>query len=523
MCGAGSIRPARASRNASDVWQYRCLTPKHAIRATLHAVRAQVPYGPLTPRAVATMLPANARHAGWVMKRACVGLWCIATVTLACQPLCGQTPAPAGESPAGFHLTLGTAAAPLGGVWRFHLGDDAAWAAPTSDDSTWETVDLSAPPGAHDSDVGLAGYVPGWQARGHRGYAGFAWYRIRVAVHAPAGDTLALCGPFYVDNAYQLFVNGRLIGTAGRFDGPRPVATNPHLPRLFVLPPSLTAPGPDGTRTLLIAVRVWMDPWMLADPAAGGMHIAPALGTIAGAGAIYYAQWRSVLEGYVVDAAEAVVFLALAAMACALIPFDPEDHAYGWLAVALVLLALARGNQPGFFWWQFESLGAFQLATVVTFTPLALAAWTMAWWTWLRIRNPAWGPKAIAALAALYVLAELLLGSWFRGVFPSWVVAGASAGVTGARLALLALTVFLVGRGLAGAGRDKWLGLIAIGLVSIGLYAHELSVVHVPGIWFPFGVGVSRTQYAYAAFDVALFGLLARRLYTLGRRNAVTA
>ncbi|MGH7690167.1 MAG: hypothetical protein ACREN3_11230 [Gemmatimonadaceae bacterium] len=419
-------------------------------------------------------------------------------------------------------LALGRASAPVDGPWKFHTGDDQGWAAPNFDDSSWETVDLSAPAGAHDSDVGLAGYVPGWQARGHRGYAGFAWYRIRVTVHAPAGDTLALCGPFYVDNAYQLFVNGRLIGTAGRFNGPRPVATNLHLPRLFVLAPSLAPSGPDGTRTVVLAVRVWMDPLMLADPAAGGLHIAPALGTIAGAEAVYHAQWRSMFDGYVVDAAEAVLFLVLAAMTCTLIPFDPDDHAYRWLAAALVLLALARGNQAVFFWWQFESLAAFQLATAVTFTPLALAAWTIAWWRWFRLRDPAWGPKAIGALAAVYVVAEILLGSWFGGVFPHWVLAGVSDCVKGARLGLLGLTVFLVARGLAPPGRGKWIALVAIVLVSIGLYGSELSLVHVPGIWFPFGVGVSRTQYAYVAFDVALFALLLERLYALGRRRTVT-
>ena len=41
-------------------------------------------------------------------------------------------------------------------------------------------------------------------------------------------------------------------------------------------------------------------------------------------------------------------------------------------------------------------------------------------------------------------------------------------------------------------------------LVAIGLFAEELGELHVPGIWFPFGIGVSRTQLAYAALVVAL-------------------
>lgn len=116
---------------------------------------------------------------------------------------------------------------------KFHTGDNPLWADPNFDDSTWETVDLTPPPGAHDSDVGLKGYVPGWQATGHRGYFGYAWYRIRVAVDAPQRQTLSLCGPFYTDSVYQVFVDGRLLGSSADLSGPIPVAYNPHLPRIF--------------------------------------------------------------------------------------------------------------------------------------------------------------------------------------------------------------------------------------------------------------------------------------------------
>jgi hypothetical protein len=37
---------------------------------------------------------------------------------------------------------------------------------PINDDSGWETMDLTAPPGAHDDDVGLSGFIPGWTAKG---------------------------------------------------------------------------------------------------------------------------------------------------------------------------------------------------------------------------------------------------------------------------------------------------------------------------------------------------------------------
>jgi hypothetical protein len=70
-------------------------------------------------------------------------------------------------------LTFGSAAFALNGPWRFRIGDDPRWADPNFGDASWETVDLTPLPGAHDGDQGLTNYTEGWSARGHHGYAGF--------------------------------------------------------------------------------------------------------------------------------------------------------------------------------------------------------------------------------------------------------------------------------------------------------------------------------------------------------------
>src|SRR5579862_9570576 len=104
-------------------------------------------------------------------------------------------------------LAIGHSVVTLTGPWRFHTGDNAAWADPRFDDDAWEPVDLTPPsPDAHDGDVGLVGWVSGWGARGHAGYTGFAWYRLRVRIDAAVHDTLALLGPLQVDDAYQLYI-----------------------------------------------------------------------------------------------------------------------------------------------------------------------------------------------------------------------------------------------------------------------------------------------------------------------------
>ena len=49
----------------------------------------------------------------------------------------------------------------LNGPWKFIAGDNMQYAQSNYDDSGWETMDLTAPPGAHDDDVGLSGLYSG--------------------------------------------------------------------------------------------------------------------------------------------------------------------------------------------------------------------------------------------------------------------------------------------------------------------------------------------------------------------------
>jgi surface polysaccharide O-acyltransferase-like enzyme len=70
---------------------------------------------------------------------------------------------------------------------------------------------------------------------------------------------------------------------------------------------------------------------------------------------------------------------------------------------------------------------------------------------------------------------------------------------------LLALTVVVfVAAILRRPVRWKWRSIVAMVLISVGQFAGEISTVGVPGIWFPFGVGVSRTQFVYVGFFVAV-------------------
>lgn len=434
-----------------------------------------------------------------------VAIRCVA-IAMLCWPF--QTAPALADSARQVQSASPEKAVSLNGPWRFHVGDDTRWADPAFDDTSWETVDLTPRPGDHDPDVGLTGYVPGWQARGHGGYFGYAWYRLRVSIDASTtpGKSLALCGPFYVDNAYQLYMDGRLVGSAGDFSSRPPTAYNNHLPRMYLLPPRSSNEG----GSAVVAIRVWMGSWFARSPDTGGIHIAPVFGSVRGVLPVYQAEWRQVIRGYIVDAVEAVLFLLLAAMVGMLVGLDGGNRAaYVWVGAALILLTLRRGNQPFFFWWQFESLGAFELITPVLLIPACVGAWTIAWRKWLGLRA---GESVLVGLTLLYMAVECTRRSWFYGALPPWASTVSRTCSMLVRLSFLIVTLWTVTRAVRRKPQQGWFVALAAAAMSVGLFADELSLAGVPGIWFPFGVGVSRTQYAYAIFDIAFAGLLLRRL-----------
>ncbi len=114
------------------------------------------------------------------------------------------------------HIALGQSIVTLNGPWKFHIGDNPRWADPGFDDSQWETVDFAAGPASVDPATGAAGYSPGWTAKGHPGYSGYAWYRIRLQFVNPE-QALAMLVPSNIQDAYQVFSNGRLVGSMGKF------------------------------------------------------------------------------------------------------------------------------------------------------------------------------------------------------------------------------------------------------------------------------------------------------------------
>ena len=275
---------------------------------------------------------------------------------------------------------------------------------------------------------------------------------------------------------------------------------------------------------MAIAIRVWMGPWAAAAPGAGGIHIAPAIGEREAITARYQLQWLEIFAGYAVDAVPALLFFLLAVMVLCLWPFDRTDRAYPWLAAALLLSGIQRGNQAFFFWWEIETVEAFVVLILALTASSSLGAWMMAWRGWFKEDRPAWLPKTVAALTLLLMLAQVLGRPWlFAAVFPHSAVVAVRSLITGVRLAFLLVLMVIVHRGIRRQGREACYALPAVLAIGVVLFPSELAAVHVRGIWFPWGVGLSLSECASVVFDALLFILLVRRLWGHARHAPATA
>ena len=125
----------------------------------------------------------------------------------------------------------------LRGTWAFHIGDDPARASAGYDHSGWEQIFVPSP----------------WEDEGFWGYDGIAWYRRTFRL-----SERQLGKPLYlrlgrVDDADQVWINGRFLGSTGRFpDTSGGYETAYFTPRVYRIPPGFLRPGAN-----VVAIRVF--------------------------------------------------------------------------------------------------------------------------------------------------------------------------------------------------------------------------------------------------------------------------
>jgi len=424
-------------------------------------------------------------------------------------------------------LRLGQAAFPLNKPWKFTIGDSPVdpatgqllWSEPGFNDSAWENLDLTPEAGSTEFTTGLGGYVTGWTAHGHPGYSGYAWYRIHVRVSGPAGERLALAGPAVIDDAYQVFADGKLLGSFGKFSGKTPVSYNAQ-PMLFDAPP-ISASGQSASSEL-IAFRVWMAPeTLIQQEDAGGIHTAPILGDADVVGAGYTMTWLQLIEGDLLPES----LLALAALLCMAVAitlwvFDRSDPVYLWMAGVYLLSTALYGFSVWDYSTQTVSFRADVLLNDCVIHALLSAGWVMVWWVWFGRPRPRWIPQAAAVLCVVLMVSRAV-GAQVLGVpIPHGVGATAELVSLAIRLLYALLTLWIVIQGIRRQGLEGWLVLPAVVLRAISAYSFELIEWHVlPARLIVFGYTLPIATPVSAMLFLALTALLLRQLAASVRRQ----
>ena len=388
-------------------------------------------------------------------------------------------------------IKLGNSSAVLAGPWRFHTGDDPLWAKANFDDSGWSTLSLT--PGV------------GWTKLGYPGYAGFAWYRLRVNVEG-ANQQLALKMPSQADDAYQVFVNGSEIGEFGNFT-PEHVTAYPALPESFPLPRSI------GDGTITIAIRMWMDsatPFI--SPDAGGLHGPPTLGYASLMRNLVQLDYNAMAHYFGSAYVEGLILLMALLMAVALAYLDPHEEAYGWLALVclVTLLGLTIVLSVNYTTW----LSQTQVVVLgeVVLTQLRVGLWVLFWGYWFRVSKIHRLHWAVWSLVAIMMTGTALVRPPLYGemvpleaadyVFPVLIVVKLALGV------LLFLVAYF---GFKTQKTEGWMAGAAVLLVFVANYQRELRQLHLPVAFSILGFSVQLGLIAMVVSLLVITVMLLRR------------
>jgi hypothetical protein len=399
-------------------------------------------------------------------------------------------------------VKLGESAVELPGPWKFHIGDNPDWARPDFDDSSWEDMDLTA---------GENGPAPGWTARGHAGYSGYAWYRLAVDVEG-ASRSLALKMPDNFDDAYQVFVNGQRVGEFGRFT-PHGVTAYSSLPTAFRLP--------KGVRNgkVFLAIRVWMDSATpFNSPDAGGLHQPPELGYASAVTSEVRLGWNDnahlVGSGFL----ETLILIMALLMALTLFWLDRNEKSYLWLA--LVCEATILGNAvvllDNFTTWIGLSTSVILIDVIAV--PIRIGLWVLFWGYWFRLERIQTLHRIVWSLVAILSIGTAMLRPPLYGEHvPVHAAVYLAPFLLIVKLALGVLLLLVAYRGVKRNKGEGAIAAVAVLLTFIANYSHELHVLKVRATFTIFDFTISLGSVSTILSLLVISVMLLRRFINAQR------
>jgi hypothetical protein len=364
---------------------------------------------------------------------------------------------------------------PLDAPWRLHFSDDPAFAQPNFDDSQWMLHRI-------DKD---------WASAGRKGYAGYAWYRMRVIL--PKGNEALAIAIYPLTPSAEVYIDGTLAGTIGRMR-PEPVWTRLRTVYAVAVPALLNG------RSVEVALRVWQSPLVAPYLGAGSAAHPSVLGTAGDVERIVNLErenrWMAKIPDWAVD------ILGFAVGLFSLGLFLLQRHAREYAYAAAYFCGLAAVS---LYSWISGQTGANMHLSVL----VAVAAGSMLLCLWLLFT---WGFMRAAADRLLYAC---LAAAWMQTISTALVILGAigiasSFWVYAAMYLFLAIAVFVRLYTLARRGnRDAQLFLIPFSLWTFVTCIYQIfSALYSSGIVY---LGSAWTLHHGSRFDVTwghVFGLL---------------
>jgi hypothetical protein len=206
--------------------------------------------------------------------------------------------------------------APLDAPWRLHFGDDPAFAQPGFDDSHWTLHRI-------DRD---------WAGEGRKGYAGYAWYRMRV--NLPKGNEPLVIAVYPPGNAVEVYIDGTLAGTIGRMR-PEPVWTFLRDVYAVAVPAALHGCSVE------VALRVWESPMAATDPGAGAAVHPSLLGTASDVERIAGLEQKNRWVAEIPDWSVHLIMFSVGLFSFGLFLLQRQAREYAYAAVCLCGFAVS--------------------------------------------------------------------------------------------------------------------------------------------------------------------------------------
>jgi hypothetical protein len=320
------------------------------------------------------------------------------------------------------------------GLWRFHTGDNPAWANPNFDDSQWRLLRTDK----------------SWTEQGFPNYGGYAWYRFTIHMMDGSKPLALLLTP--MNTGYQVYANGKLVGSAGS-TAPTGDPVYALLPQAFTLPT-----GSPGTQTITIALRVWNYKPGASWFGGGSLSVGNAVGdpTLLTQRRNWYVQGSSL--AYVNSYAFGLLSALIGITIFGLFLFRREDREYLWFSVLLLAGAadaalyiwLNLGSFPFTLYYLLKDIadGLVVMAALAFFATVLHARRSILWWA--ACTAAAASPLTVALYSFQWTGVGIYEVIWLCCLLPAyaWILAALTIGAikkdTSARL-LLVPAVLLYG------------------------------------------------------------------------------